>query len=201
MSKLSYSARCATALLLLSSAATADVWYFQDERGVMHFSQTRKSDKWQLLMRTPSGATFQAPRLAPAPSRQKLGYDQYIQKSAVRYALDPALIHAVIAVESNYQVDAVSRAGAMGLMQLMPATAKRFSVSDPFEAEQNIDAGSKYLRWLLDEFDSLSLALAGYNAGENAVKRYGNQIPPFNETQNYVEKVMRRYRENLTALQ
>ncbi len=103
----------------------------------------------------------------------------------------PELLHAVIRAESAYQPNALSHAGACGLMQLMPATAKRFKVQNIWDPAENIEGGATYLRFLMDLFgNDLRLALAGYNAGENAVKRYDNQIPPYSETQNYVRKVL-----------
>ena len=104
----------------------------------------------------------------------------------------PALLHAVIRTESAYQPNALSHAGACGLMQLMPQTAARFNVRDIWDPAENIRGGATYLRLLLDMFDNdLRLALAAYNAGENAVKRYGNEIPPYQETQDYVRRVLR----------
>jgi soluble lytic murein transglycosylase-like protein len=118
-------------------------------------------------------------------------YQPLIEAAAHRHGLVPELLHAVIRTESAYKPDALSHAGACGLMQLMPATAERFRVSEIWDPAQNIEGGAAYLRFLLDLFDNdLRLALAGYNAGEGAVKRYGNQIPPFPETQNYVRKVL-----------
>ena len=105
--------------------------------------------------------------------------------------LAPGLIHAVISAESNYETGAVSSRGAIGLMQLMPATAKRFGVEDPFVERDNVFAGASYLKWLLNLFDgNLELALAGYNAGENAVIKAGRKIPQYPETQTYVRRVM-----------
>jgi soluble lytic murein transglycosylase-like protein len=122
-------------------------------------------------------------------------YGDIINKVASAYQLHPALLRAIIKVESNYNKKAVSPKGAEGLMQLMPGTAKRFGVSDSFDPEQNITGGAKYLRFLFDEFgdNNLNLVLAGYNAGENAVKKYGNAIPPYKETQRYVKKVRSYY--------
>lgn len=107
------------------------------------------------------------------------------------------MIHAVILTESAYNVDALSSSGAVGLMQLMPATAERYGVKDRNNAEQNIDGGAHYLRDLLKMFDSnLYLVLASYNAGENAVKKYNNSIPPYPETQRYVKKVLKVYKKS-----
>lgn len=120
-------------------------------------------------------------------------YDSIILDAATKYAVDAALIHAVIKQESCYDRFALSPAGAEGLMQLMPATAKRFRVSNAFIAKQNIMAGTKYLAWLLKRFKgNIRFALAGYNAGEGKVDRYKG-IPPYKETQNYVKKVIANY--------
>ncbi|NIO39225.1 MAG: transglycosylase SLT domain-containing protein, partial [Burkholderiales bacterium] len=113
---------------------------------------------------------------------------------ARRYQVPEALIHAVITIESAYDPDAISRAGAVGLMQLMPATARRYGVANRRNPSANLTAGTRYLKDLLLRFDSnLELAIAGYNAGENAVEKFGNRIPPFDETQNYVRKVLKVY--------
>jgi len=132
---------------------------------------------------------------APVPPSmwaRRLRYEGLIAQAAERNGLMPELLHAVIRAESAYKPNALSHAGACGLMQLMPGTAERFRVRDIWNPAENIAAGAAYLRFLLDLFDNdLRLALAGYNAGENAVKRYGYQIPPYPETQNYVRKVLR----------
>lgn len=118
-------------------------------------------------------------------------YASLIERTARRFNLHPELLHAVIRAESAYNPTAVSHAGAIGLMQLMPATAARYKVSDIYDPVENVRGGAQYLRFLLDMFEhDLRLALAGYNAGENAVVKYGNQIPPYPETQQYVRKVM-----------
>jgi soluble lytic murein transglycosylase-like protein len=117
------------------------------------------------------------------------------------YQLDEALLHAVIAAESGYNSHIVSRKGAVGLMQLMPDTAKRYKVKNSFDPAQNIHAGAQYLSSLLAQFDNnTQLALAAYNAGENNVPKYGGRIPPFPETIAYVPKVMdlyQKYRQEL----
>lgn len=121
-------------------------------------------------------------------------FTPYIERAARQHNLEPALLHAVISAESAYNPNAVSSAGAQGLMQLMPATAQRFGVNNSFDPAANINGGATYLRWLLTHFDNnLNLALAGYNAGEGAVKRHGNTIPPYAETQTYVQRVLRFY--------
>jgi soluble lytic murein transglycosylase-like protein len=114
--------------------------------------------------------------------------------------VDPALLHAVVTVESGYNARALSPKGAVGLMQLMPDTARRYAVGDIWDPVDNVRGGARYLRDLLGMFnDNLSLAIAAYNAGEKAVIRYGHRIPPYSETQNYVPKVLgfyTRYRRN-----
>lgn len=122
--------------------------------------------------------------------------DSYIVDSSQRYGIDPLLIYAQMHQESTFKLKATSNKGASGLMQLMPATARRFGVTDIYDPRQNIDAGVRYMRWLLDTFNGdVTLALAGYNAGEGAVMKYGYQIPPYNETREYVRRIMNRYSE------
>ena len=135
-----------------------------------------------------------APRRArPARRTAPTDLGEWIETSADRHRLDPDLVRAVIQVESVYRPEAVSHKGAMGLMQLMPATARDFSVDDPFDPYENVVAGTAYLRSLLDRFDGrVELALAGYNAGPEAVQRHGG-IPPYPETRTYVERVLRIY--------
>ena len=119
-----------------------------------------------------------------------------IKRAAVFYRLDEALLHAVIATESSYNAHSVSRKGAVGLMQLMPDTARRYQVKNSFDPAQNIHAGAQYLSSLLAQFDNnIPLALAAYNAGENNVRKYGGHIPPFPETRAYVSKVMDFYQK------
>jgi len=113
-----------------------------------------------------------------------------VESTAARYGVDVKLAHALVKVESNYQANAVSPKGAMGLMQLMPAVARQYAVEDPFDPEKNLDAGIRHLRTLLDRFPSdVRLALAAYNAGLFAVTKYGG-VPPYRETQDYVRRIM-----------
>lgn len=119
--------------------------------------------------------------------------DWIIFRAGERAGVDPRFIHAVIKQESKYDPKAVSNVGAQGLMQMMPATARRFGLKDPFDPTANVEAGTKYLKWLLQRFDGdVSLALAGYNAGEGSVDKY-NGVPPYSETQNYVKKIVTNY--------
>src|SRR5687768_796357 len=127
------------------------------------------------------------------PSSGDPDLDLIIYRAGGRHGIDPRFIHAVIWQESKYKSKALSHAGAQGLMQLMPATARRFGCNDPQDMASNVEAGTKYLRWLLKRFNGdVALTLAGYNAGEGAVDKY-HGVPPYNETQNYVRKIVANY--------
>lgn len=129
----------------------------------------------------------------PSYSRNKNAFDPIIKQAASQHGISEGLIKAVMHTESGFNVNARSPVGAQGLMQLMPATARRFNVSNAFDPQQNIMAGAKYLSWLMKRFKgNTSLVLAGYNAGEGNVAKYGG-IPPFKETQDYVRRVSSRY--------
>ncbi len=151
-----------------------------------------------------------APALGPAAARSLDGFstgdaqvDAMIVDSSRRYGVDPLLIYSIMHRESSFKKRALSHKGASGLMQLMPATARRFGVRNIWDPRENIDAGTRYMRWLLDTFGGdVRLALAGYNAGEGAVMKYGYRVPPYNETQEYVRRITQRYalmRDPLTA--
>ncbi len=121
-------------------------------------------------------------------------HDQYIVESSRRYSIDPLLIYSQMHQESSFKINATSNKGASGLMQLMPATARRFGVTKIYDPKQNIEAGVRYMRWLLDTFNGdVVLALAGYNAGEGAVMKYGWNVPPYRETREYVRRISARY--------
>lgn len=151
--------------------------------------------RYQWNERTPLWGSVSSPLIGLKPNaslkERRQHYRGLIDSTARQHQLWPELVHAVIRAESAYRADALSSAGACGLMQLMPGTAERFKVRDIWDPAENVRGGATYLRYLLELFQGdLRLALAGYNAGENAVKRYGNLIPPYPETQEYVRKVL-----------
>ncbi len=187
------------ATLLLAAAvgglAHADIYSFVDSSGVTHFSNVPVDKRYRLLLTSPSEAPVEHPGKWLAKSAV---YDPLIERAARSAAVSPQLVRAVIVVESAFNPHAVSKRGALGLMQLRPATARRYGVANAFDPEQNITAGAHYLRDLIARFgNNLELALAAYNAGEDAVERYGRSIPPFSETRQYVPNVMRVYRKLL----
>jgi len=183
-------------LLMTLSSGYADLYKKVDENGRAYFTDKPEGSGFKLVMRTPKKGTiayknFQQNRRQLAP---------LIRQQAREFKVDPSLVMAVIHAESAYDKNAVSKAGAVGLMQLMPATAKRFGVHNRTNAAQNVKGGVKYLRYLLEMFQfNLKLALAAYNAGESAVLKYGNNIPPYPETENYVEKVVAYYQNYLSG--
>jgi hypothetical protein len=186
--------------LVAPSATLADVYKYRDARGHIHL--TDKPMRGMTLLqryRISTGRSITSTKPRPRVSlaqmhKRRDALAPMIARAAVANRLRPALIHAVVRAESAYRADAVSPKGAVGLMQLMPATAKRYGVTDRTDPEQNLRGGTEYLRDLLEMFDKdLQLALAAYNAGENAVIRYGRKIPPYKETQGYVRKVIRFY--------
>jgi soluble lytic murein transglycosylase-like protein len=187
----------AAGLVVASSGARADIYGFTDENGVKHFTNMPSLDKRYKFIRREGGAP---PPLAAAhlPSEADiLKYSGIIDIASRSYGVDQSLVHAVIQAESGYNPVAVSRKGATGLMQLMPDTAKRYGVGNALDPVQNIHGGVKYLKDLLAMFNgNVQLALAGYNAGENAVIRAGNRIPPYPETVAYVPKVLDFYRRH-----
>ena len=168
-------------------AATKGVFYLRvDRNGIMSFTNVPTIDTFT---KVDLGSLRFRARL---PMRELEGT---IAHHSRQQQLDPALISAIIKAESDFDPDAVSRAGAIGLMQLMPQTAVRLHVRDPFNPEENIAGGARYLRYLLDRFHgNLPLALAAYNAGATRVEQY-NTLPPIHETRRYVKKVLRFYRQ------
>lgn len=197
------------ATLLLSSPAAADIFRFVDRHGVEHYTNIQPSGRgWQRIYRSKSAAVvhesaprFRAPsamRAVRDPDRYRR-YDAHIQEAAALYQLPETFLRAVMRIESDFQPYAVSVDGAMGLMQLMPATAKNMGVADPFDARQNVLGGARFLRVLANRFGGdLILTVAAYNAGHGAVQRYRG-VPPYAETRRYVTRVLREYYTNLSA--
>lgn len=191
--------------LAAAGATQARVYGFIDEQGVAHFSNVPNDPRYKLFMRTPDRKPARLAggkadnRLAATGRRLPLrrqAYHAEVSDIALALRLDPALVHAVITAESGYDPKARSDKGAMGLMQLMPETARRYCVKDPYDPAQNLRGGSLYLRDLLKLYkNDVKLVLAAYNAGEGAVARHGNRIPPYPETREYVPKVLGLYEQ------
>lgn len=185
-------------LLLLPMLSHADIYRYITPDGHLLLTNTPRYKGYTQLVKTPTGWVPTKNDFYKPSNKHDLS--PHIREAADTHQLPYELLHAVIHVESAYNPKAVSSAGAQGLMQLMPATAARFGVQDPFNPVDNIRGGSQYLRHLLKLFNNnYALALAAYNSGENTVIRYGNKIPPYRETQNYVRKVLKLYRANLAT--
>jgi soluble lytic murein transglycosylase-like protein len=182
-------------LLMVAGATRADIFVFTDERGIAHFSNVPNDPRYEVLLRTAPAVSQAGARIDARLLSKVAQYDSLIETAAARTALEPQLLQAVIVVESGFDPAAVSAKGARGLMQLMPATARAYGATDLGDPAQNVAAGARYLRSLIDRYENdLELALAAYNAGEDAVRRSGRKIPPYRETQRYVPKVMQVYR-------
>lgn len=175
--------------------ARADIFSFTDERGVVHFTNIPGLDKRYKLIRREAGSAPRPMQAAYMPTEAEIRrYQGIVDAAAKNNGVDTALVHAVISAESGYNPNAISRKGASGLMQLMPDTARRYGVQNIFDPVENVHGGVRYLKDLLAMFNgNMELALAGYNAGENAVIRAGNRIPPYTETVAYVPKVIDYY--------
>jgi soluble lytic murein transglycosylase-like protein len=172
--------------LFVTSAAQADIYLYVDSQGVLHFTNTPTSSKYKVYM--------------PEPSKYRSAlyniksYDDVISEAAARNGLSSSLLKAVIHVESYFNPRAVSKKGALGLMQIMPENLDKLNINDPFDPWENIMGGAFYFKTMLERFSGqVDLALAAYNAGPTAVEKY-NDIPPYPETQRYVRKVMRAFR-------
>ena len=185
------------AALLAASTATAltRIYSYVDADGVKHFTDVPDSNRYRLLVLNPSELTQSGERYNANLLARAAQYDAIIERAALSAAVEPNLLRAVIVVESGFNSRAVSKRGAVGLMQLMPATASRFGVSNLYDPRENVHAGAHYLKFLMNRFgQNVRLALAAYNAGEEAVERNGRQIPPYTETMAYVPKVLKIYR-------
>jgi soluble lytic murein transglycosylase-like protein len=193
--------------LLAAAPARADIYGYVDERGVAHLSNVPLDQRYYLykkerretafpgsslvIINVPGATPRRTTRINPAQRKQ---FAPLVATVAKEHGLDPALLHAVITVESGYNPKARSPKGAAGLMQLMPETARRYQVSDIWDPRQNMSGGARYLRDLLALFNNnVGLALAAYNAGETAVIENGNRIPPYAETRSYVPRVLQHY--------
>lgn len=207
-----FRARCVQAAVVVAAlseclashaaVATADAIYLIDDGSESILLSDRREHPAGTASLVAGGLESAARRHAPPATRrtgdrfarERVAVADIVRSAAASHTLDPALIHAVIGVESGYAVRAVSPRGAQGLMQLMPPTSKGYGVTDPFDPGQNIFAGARHLRALLDRFgQNTALALAAYNAGAAAVSRHHEQIPPFAETAAYVPKVLDSY--------
>ena len=179
-------------LILWPLSARADIYKYEDREGVVHFSNIRHDAKYTLYMREGPGRM---------PEEKIGGYDgsgwmaDYVNRYCKAQNMSPALVHAIIKAESDGRRTAVSSKGAKGVMQLMPFTSRQMNVNDPFDPIENVEGGIKYLKELLATFDgNVTHAVAAYNAGPAAVKKYGG-VPPFTETRLYVQRVLGLYRK------
>ena len=201
--------RFVLSLVLLVSAvsagiAHADIYRYVDADGAVHFTNVPQDSRFKVYLKEKRKADPVTETLAGEiryyDEKERARYAKPIQDAAKATRLDAALIHAVISAESGYNPFARSRKGAAGLMQLMPETAKRYGVKNRLDPAQNISGGARYLRDLIRMFNNdVQLAVAAYNAGENAVVRAGNRIPPYQETMTYVPRVMSYYRKYRTT--
>lgn len=168
-------------LLCIPALASADIYRFIDENGVIHFTNTPRGSGYRKV-------------ITERPEQTGESIDRIIQQKARKYDIEPSIVRALIKAESNWDIHAVSEKGAIGLMQLMPATAQELKIKNPFDPAQNIEGGTRYLRMLLDRFSGdMELALAAYNAGPAAVEKSGG-IPSFSETRKFVRSVIPSFR-------
>jgi soluble lytic murein transglycosylase-like protein len=185
----------ATALYATVAEAGSKIYTYVDADGVKHYTDVPDNNRYKLLVLSPQDMTESGQYYDMSLMSRATQYDSIIEKAALSAAVEPNLLRAVIVVESGFNSRAVSKRGAVGLMQLMPATATRFGVSNPYDPKQNVHGGARYLKFLIDRFgQDIRLALAAYNAGEEAVDRNGGRIPPFTETMAYVPRVLKIYR-------
>ncbi len=173
--------------------SSADVYEYVDENGIIHYTNIPVDKGYTKII---SGKTTSGYKDRKSSTANPEYYHQIITSKSKAYNIEPDLVKAVIKAESNWNPDSVSKKGAIGLMQLMPFTAQDMGVKNPFNPEENIEGGIKYLRYLLDKFnDDLHLALAAYNAGPKKIEKFGG-IPPISETKNYVKRVLSLYTDN-----
>jgi soluble lytic murein transglycosylase-like protein len=174
--------------------ARADVYTYVGQDQVVVLTNLKPQNERAEVLVAEGVARLPVATRAVSATRRRTEFDDIINSAASAFSIDRELLHAVISVESNYAATARSPKGALGLMQLMPDTAKAFGVTDPFDPEQNIIGGARYLKYLLDKYgDRLDIALSAYNAGERALARHGGKVPPFGETLRYLDLVRERY--------
>jgi soluble lytic murein transglycosylase-like protein len=190
--------------LFISTEVMADIYKFTDTDGRVYYTDEPRHSLYKRIIKSKtfrysnlkSNLNNYHAKVRTYTGANKKKFAELIQQAAYRHNVDAKLVHAVIQTESAYNSSAQSPKGAVGLMQLMPDTARRFGVSDRNDPDQNIDVGTRYLKHLINMFNpNLDLAVAAYNAGENAVIRYNNSIPPYPETQNYVKQVLALYNQ------
>jgi soluble lytic murein transglycosylase-like protein len=170
---------------IAGQAASSEVFFYVDRSGTVHFSDTQRHNYLK----------YRSKHDLPAAPGRENQYEQIIRRSAKKYSVDPALIKAMIKAESNFDPHAISPVGALGLMQLMPETAAQLSATDVLNPHVNIDAGTRYMKVLLNEFKgNIRLSLAAYNAGADNVRRF-YKVPPFDETKTYVSRVFAYYKQ------
>jgi soluble lytic murein transglycosylase-like protein len=175
-------------LALLPGILSAEIYSYVDKDGVLYFSNVPTSPQYRYI-----GPEFSGSRYAAFPKGGPDDYDHIIAQASRLYNINFELIKAIIRVESNFDPNAVSPKGALGLMQLMPSNVKLFNVRNPFDPRENVMAGTRFFRQLLERYNSdLTLSLAAYNAGPGAVDRH-RTVPPYRETRDYVDKVLRYY--------
>jgi len=179
--------------LFIAPISYADIYKYVDENDVVCYTDTPFNKKADRIQKENAASIPGKNQVLRQNSRDSGDYHQIVHEKASNYNIDPSLIKAVIKTESNWNCRAVSRKGAMGLMQLMPSTANDMNVRNPFDPEENIEGGTKYLKYLLEKFNGdLTLALAAYNAGPKTVEKFG-YVPPITETKQYVNRVLSLY--------
>lgn len=187
------------ASLVCTPGAATEIYRWVDSSGTVHLTDRPTHSGYQLIQLRNKRVKMSRINFRDREANRKR-FSGKIAEVAQRHEVPEALLHALITIESVYDPNAVSRAGAVGLMQLMPATARRYGVYNRHDPTANLSAGTRYLKDLLARFDNdVELALAGYNAGEKAVEKYDNQIPPYEETQEYVRKVLEVYSQESSA--
>jgi len=200
LTKLLFSLFCLTCLT--TNTVFAEIYKYRDADGSLYITDKKMNASYKLLsiFRPHLNQQSNTQHSLAAYKRNQRDYLPDIHRAAKVYRIDPSLLHAIVDIESAFNPNALSKTGAVGLMQLMPNTAKELGVHNSWNPQQNIKGGARFFRQLLDTFkQNITLSLAAYNAGAGAVKRAGYNIPPYPETQRYVKKVIKRYAELKTS--